>query len=80
MLLILVAVSCVELRASSMVDCSLFSLTLVQLMLLMVVAVSYVELRVSIIVDFSFYSSQLILLEIDLSIMIIIWLPAVLQS
>ena len=45
MLLIVVAVGCVEFRASSMVDCSLFSLPLVQLMLLIVVAVSCVELR-----------------------------------
>ena len=51
-MLIFVAVSCVELRASSMVDCSLFSLTSVQLMLLIVVAVSCIELRASITVDF----------------------------
>ena len=70
MLLIVVAISCVELRASSIVDCSLLSLTPLQLMLLIVVTVSCIELRASIIVDFSFYSSQLILLEIDLSRMI----------
>ena len=54
MLLVVIATSCIELRAISMLDCSLFSLTPVQLMLLIVATVSCVELKVSIIVDFSF--------------------------